>query len=1234
MDALERAKNVKPTERYVDPASKHIQDWQWRPLEEVQNELNLHEIPSHVHEFGKFMDRTAERAGREGLTPRDLLKAYTITRASIQRRATPAENLHKSGLVLPPDVTGMVRPEGAFGHWLHTPAGQAYLDAAQRGRVHEPAVQDAMERMKPFGKHNDLADALRWGAQNLPDKASAVSHLVAAGREHASSPQEWRNFVGDIRGIGPSKAGFVASLMGRGDQPTLDARQIIMHTGRPSKEASAHIARKGGKGGEEAVDRLAARQTAMNLTTPKGMEPYYQHLAHHAVWDKAGNEMTTHQDVMDAMQHAATGGAIHSHPVARVIRAMHPEGFGKGGTAKKSSKGPTLEDIKAQLNQPWNPPSTEEVKRALDAELVARNVLKGDPTRGLLSKTVYSTPADQMSVTKAGHIPMIGHKDALPSDLQGSILMAAPGDRTDAGHYVTHLNGKKLAWPVYMEGGRNFGLAKAGQGKDPAGWASKDGVVSGFQNRAQMYQQLYPNMPVNMMYSAMNTHSGDSSHMMTELALAQMPHSKITDKAAGEFDKYVRGWVPDSGRDMSDFPGIGHPDVREYLHKHTGAARSAFIKEMAKPRHHKNGFPDIASTRNATLDSRVENVPGNPTGSYVFQMDPSRSGVTDPEHPHRTYNSQVPSLGYRGDIGNLFRYTAFPSQKANYEARGIRPESHDFTFEKEKVGQIADQKWVDNAMREHTLRKSMGLLARGGRTAYKKGGKVEGSIWHARDAFEDGGPTEHESLNAMAGRTGENTEADATPPSYSDMPDNVQQAQLDLNNKGREANEATNARRAGEAAAADAAFNAKNPDFNTPPSAETKAEEVQNPQPAPSAALSAEAMMSKAFGPTTSFGQQPPQAGAFKPEHFESTLEQNLVEPAFSQPVVQPAFPHTPTPKNDLTGISAPAGTIDSSPLGATTSNATTRGLRDAITQDLGPTTVSTPEPAPAPFQPNANAASRQARDAIQQSMGPTNAAQRQARDAIAQNMGPAPTEPEPTPVAPAPIAAAAPAKVPMPSARPAELGPSATSNNIFNQINSANLKRISELEAQPNVNNPGYFNSTSGLSKEQWAKQMNADPNMVQTRLVDQGNGMQPDYYTKGLDQAFGEMAGGIMAAPGAIMSGIGNAFSPQHYDPITGQSRSGISPFVGSGSANAPEFGNHGGGQDQTTPAKSKTHMVQKQMPDGTFQWVEEPFKKGGKVYRRTVGSQMTDHVISKFGAKLPASNYQPTGSKAGRR
>ena len=313
---------------YTDPKTKNLEDWQWKPLADVQAKLGgLSEIPSHVLSFGQFMDQTAQRAAREGLRPRDLIKAYTITRASIQRQAINSDKLRAAGFDLPPNITGKIRPEGAFGEWLHSPAGQSYLDAAEKGQQHEAAIQNAAQVMKPFGKDNDLIDALRWAAGNLPGKEGQVSQLVAAGREKASTPDEWRAFTKNIRGIGPSKSGFVASLMGRGDQPTLDARQIILHTGNPAKEASRYVARKGGEGGAEAVNRLATRQEAMNLSLPQELSPYYQHLAHHAVWDKAGDEETTHQDVMQAMQHAATGGKIEpnhvsTHPVAQIMSAM------------------------------------------------------------------------------------------------------------------------------------------------------------------------------------------------------------------------------------------------------------------------------------------------------------------------------------------------------------------------------------------------------------------------------------------------------------------------------------------------------------------------------------------------------------------------------------------------------------------------------------------------------------------------------------------------------------------------------------------------------------------------------------------------------------------------------------------------------------------------------------------------------------------------------------------------
>lgn len=219
---------------YQDAPHPKMEGWNWRPLLQVREELGgLPEIPSHVERFGDFMDETARRAVKGGLTPRDLIKAYVITRSSIQRRAQNADKVRAAGLDLPPGVTGMVRPEGAMGEWLHTPMGQRFLDAAERGKVDDEAVAHAQRVMKPFGL-NAETDALPWAVQNLGPRYKEVSDLVGRALTGQSSPEEWRNFSKDLRGIGTAKAGFVASMLGRGDQPTLDARQVILQTGKPT----------------------------------------------------------------------------------------------------------------------------------------------------------------------------------------------------------------------------------------------------------------------------------------------------------------------------------------------------------------------------------------------------------------------------------------------------------------------------------------------------------------------------------------------------------------------------------------------------------------------------------------------------------------------------------------------------------------------------------------------------------------------------------------------------------------------------------------------------------------------------------------------------------------------------------------------------------------------------------------------------------------------------------------
>jgi soluble lytic murein transglycosylase-like protein len=319
-EAKSLSKVLQAIRAYQDPVAHKIADWNWRPLADVNAELGLTKLPPHVKAFGDYMKEMSDKAGHEGLSARDLLKGYTTTRASIQRRATDADNLRRLGLNLDSDVE-KIRPEGAWMEWLGTPMGQRFLDEAAKGNISEDTVANAVKIMAPFGRHEtDIPDAMRWAAKNIPGREVAASDLVHRAAQGASTPEEWRNFTSDIRGVGPSKSGFLASLYGRGDQPTLDARQIILNTGEPTKLAAPFIARSGGQGGVEAVNRLAARQAALGLKAPSKYDPFYQHLAHHAIWDKASNEMTTHGDIIKGMRNYADGGSVEDRALMLISK--------------------------------------------------------------------------------------------------------------------------------------------------------------------------------------------------------------------------------------------------------------------------------------------------------------------------------------------------------------------------------------------------------------------------------------------------------------------------------------------------------------------------------------------------------------------------------------------------------------------------------------------------------------------------------------------------------------------------------------------------------------------------------------------------------------------------------------------------------------------------------------------------------------------------------------------------
>lgn len=297
-------------QNYADPPTKYIDDWKWRPLPDVAKDVGTNVVPPHVVGFGNYMAEMSDKAKTEGLDPEDVMKAYLITRSSIQREGRPPATLAREGALIRETDEPLVRPEGQMAEFLRTPAGIRYLNEARKGDLSQDVVDAAQRVMKPFGMSRTEPDAMDWARRNLVERTPLVSDMVARAREGASPITEWRDFTRDVRGVGPAKTGFIASLLGRGDLPTLDARQAILHTGMKNADVQDIMGKRAGRVGHEAVDRLAARQRAMGFQLPEELYPFYQHLTHHTVWDAIGNEKTTHQDIIDAMRPRAAGGSV------------------------------------------------------------------------------------------------------------------------------------------------------------------------------------------------------------------------------------------------------------------------------------------------------------------------------------------------------------------------------------------------------------------------------------------------------------------------------------------------------------------------------------------------------------------------------------------------------------------------------------------------------------------------------------------------------------------------------------------------------------------------------------------------------------------------------------------------------------------------------------------------------------------------------------------------------------
>lgn len=282
-------------------------------------------LPRFIEPYANFMRL---RAGKRPST-RDVLKAYIITRASVQRGALPKATVcqafpeYRDRRVRAFIARKDVRPEDLMAMLLTFAPGQRFLNAAEKGDYDREAATALLGAMRCFGlifpeydaegkvragHRGFLAKDLLRATTKIRDLAPQIARLTSP---KVRAEDAYKFFEENVYGIGPSKTGFILSLLGRGDIPTFDARELAIWR-RPGEERGVEWSD---------VENLSERFDDLGIRIPREHKRNRKHLIHHMLWDGWGESVkdratgrsvikpskTTHGEVIRAMQLAGGG---------------------------------------------------------------------------------------------------------------------------------------------------------------------------------------------------------------------------------------------------------------------------------------------------------------------------------------------------------------------------------------------------------------------------------------------------------------------------------------------------------------------------------------------------------------------------------------------------------------------------------------------------------------------------------------------------------------------------------------------------------------------------------------------------------------------------------------------------------------------------------------------------------------------------------------------------------------
>ena len=324
----------------------------------------------------------------------------------------------------------------------------------------------------------------------------------------------------------------------------------------------------------------------------------------------------------------------------------------------------------------------------------------------------FGAPLSDLETTISRKNDLVPYKSLSPEQLyrEGAYIAPALGDLTGAGYMVHEINGIPLSRPVDVTGGGEYmrsAMANA-QGQESA-WASRPSTAQTMLNKIN--NQVPEGAPVYMSHTLMGVPSMDSSHMVMQGVLRQIPHlaGKIDPVGAMVVDDFIRSHLP--AKAQKDWPGILNADAAEaYLMGKPGTWSSTVVKALDKSGAVKAGFPDVGATRFAMMEPRLAAGNQLSSGFALSRLDPGGKLISNPMLGHETYAGKMPSIGgYAGGFENQIPMDKmfsdwFKGRPATYteEATGlIKPTTktmHQQAMMTQVPVQKATQQWLDTVM--------------------------------------------------------------------------------------------------------------------------------------------------------------------------------------------------------------------------------------------------------------------------------------------------------------------------------------------------------------------------------------------------------------------------------------------------------------------------------------------------------------------------------------------------------